>query len=222
MSNNILKYSFVVLVFLFLFVTTLSSQEVENKPNSIEFKDYMDSLIYSQNLENINILRIVELNGRQLPYKQLQPVAIYGKKVFKNDRQRRRYDKLVRDVKKAYPYAKLAGALLNKYEQELIGIEDEKLRKKYFKKAEKELKDQFEGELKNLTITQGRILIKLIDRETGDTSYDLVKQLRGNFSAFMWQSLARLFGSDLKSNYDAQGSEKEIEEIIWMIESGHL
>jgi len=82
------------------------------------------------------------------------------------------------------------------------------------------LKKEFEGQLKQLTVKQGRILIKLIDRETGKTSYDLVKQLRGSFSAWMWQGLAKLFGSDLKSEYDAKGEDRMIEVAIAQIENG--
>jgi len=84
------------------------------------------------------------------------------------------------------------------------------------------LKRQFESDLKNLSISQGRILIKLIDRETGNTSYELVKDLRGGFQAFMWQSLARLFGSNLKDQYDAQNEDQLIESIILQIERGEL
>ena len=88
------------------------------------------------------------------------------------------------------------------------------------KEAEKQLKREFEGQLKKLTVRQGRILIKLIDRETGKTSFELVKQLRGNFSAWVWQNLALLFDSDLKSEYDPNGSDKLIELAIAQIESG--
>jgi len=86
------------------------------------------------------------------------------------------------------------------------------------KRAEKELKKQFGEELKKLTITQGRILIKLVDRETGSSSYQLVKNMRGGLSAFMWQSLALMFNSSLKKEYDAKGDDKMIELIIHQIE----
>jgi hypothetical protein len=84
------------------------------------------------------------------------------------------------------------------------------------------VKNRFEGELTKLTITQGRILIKLIDRETQHTSYDLVKDLRGSFEAVFWQTLARLFGSNLKSTYDANGEDQMIEEIIMLIDYGMI
>ena len=87
---------------------------------------------------------------------------------------------------------------------------------------EADLKAEFEGELKKLTIKQGIILVKLIDRETGATSYDLIKSLRGSFSAFIWQSMARLFGSNLKLEYDPYGEDYMIEEIVQQLESGQI
>ncbi|HMC98331.1 MAG TPA: DUF4294 domain-containing protein, partial [Flavobacteriales bacterium] len=92
----------------------------------------------------------------------------------------------------------------------------------YVKLAEAELRAEFEGELKDLTVSQGRVLIKLVDRETGHTSYELVKELRGNFQAFIWQGLARLFGNDLKDEYDPFGDEAMIEAIVQRIERGEL
>ena len=86
----------------------------------------------------------------------------------------------------------------------------------------KELKSDFERDLKQLTITQGRILIKLIDRETGNTSYALVKELRGSLQAFFWQGLARLFGTNLKTEFDAAGEDAAIESIVQQIERGQL
>ena len=95
---------------------------------------------------------------------------------------------------------------------------DERVKKALVNKTEKEIKARFEGELKNLTINQGRILIKLIDRQTGNTSYVVLEELKGNLSAFFWQSLARLFGHNLKAHYDPNGEDAEIEKIIKTIE----
>ena len=121
-----------------------------------------------------------------------------------------------------YPYAEVAGEMLQDFDDTLQTIKSEVRRKKYMKKVEEELKAEFTGELKKLTIKQGIILVKLIDRETGNTSYDLIKQLRGSFSAFIWQSLARLFGSNLKLEYDPYGEDAMIEEIVQLIETGQI
>jgi hypothetical protein len=111
---------------------------------------------------------------------------------------------------------------MQQYEAQLNEIESDNERKKFLKKAEKELMQQFEGELTNLTISEGMILIKLIDRETGDTSFQLIQELKGNFSAWMWQGLARLFGHNLKNDYDAEGDELIIEEVVRRIENGEI
>lgn len=134
----------------------------------------------------------------------------------------KKYLKLRRDVLRAYPYAKVAARTLAYINDSSMHIKSERAKKKFIKETEDELKAKFEKDLKNLTYTQGRILIKLIDRETGNTSYALVKELRGSLQAFFWQSLARLFGSNLKSEYDAKGEDAMIESIVQAIERGEL
>lgn len=159
-------------------------------------------------------------DGDTVPVMRLAPQYVVSARIWKNKRAQKRYGRLVYNVKKVYPYAKLAGQKLEEYAIELEAIEDQRKRKKFLKKVEKELKEEYEGDLRKMTMTQGRILIKLIDRETGNTSYALVKDLRGSFSAFFWQSLARIFGQNLKNNYDPNGADKEIEEIVQLIEAG--
>ncbi len=168
------------------------------------------------------VLYGVIVNGDTLLLSSIDEVYIFPMRKFKSERDLRRYRRLIRNVKKAYPYAKLAKKKLDEIEANLLKLKTEKARKEYIKQVEKEIIDEYEDELKKLTITQGRILIKLIDRETGDTSYQLVKELRGSFSAFFWQALARLFGSNLKSEFDAQGEDKLINEIVILIENGQL
>lgn len=162
------------------------------------------------------------INGDTVPVVNMKTVHIKADRKFKNKREQRIYWKIKRDVKKVYPYAIIAEARLKEYNARLATMTDENERKRFMKKAEKELKAEFEGELKKLTINQGRILIKLIDRQTGETSYELVKTLRGSFSAFMWQSLAVLFGSNLKTEYDGKKEDKVIEDVIYLIESGEI
>ena len=116
----------------------------------------------------------------------------------------------------------LASAKLKYINDQVATMTNERQKKRFIKETEKELKDQFEQELKKLTVTQGRILIKLIDRETGNTSYALVKELRGTLQAFFWQGLARLFGENLKSEYDSAGEDQMIEQIVRQIETGQL
>ncbi len=152
----------------------------------------------------------------------LREVAIYSFRPPKNKRQARRTSRLIRNVKAAYPYARLAGIKLKEYEAILAGVDDKKERRKIMKQAEDELEEEFGDDLRDLTFSQGRILIKLVYRETGNSSYELVAELRGKFRAFFWQAFARVFGFNLKNEYDPEGEDAEIEFIVRMIEAGQL
>lgn len=178
---------------------------------SVSAQDQKDHVVCDAIIENGDTIPVVMLGNAVV-----SPSVVYNRKFQK------RYNRLQPKIVKAYPYAEAAGQLMQQYDAQLKEIEDEKDRKKFLKKAEKELMQQFEGELTNLTISEGMILIKLIDRETGDTSYELIQELKGNFSAWMWQGLARLFGHNLKNEYDAEGDELIIEEVVRRIENGEI
>ncbi len=156
---------------------------------------------------------IIKVNVRE--------VIIFPKK-FGSAREVADYQKLVRNVKKVYPYAKLASVTLKQMNDTLMSLKTDRQRKKFISQVDDRLQDKFGPELKKLSTTQGRILLKLIDRETGNTSYSLVKELKGSFSAFFWQGLARLFGHNLKARYDPKGEDKLIEQILVQIENGQL
>jgi len=172
--------------------------------------------------DTIVVTRTVIEDGDTIPNVTLSEVVILPKIEFKNRFQAWRYRKLVRDLKRVYPYAQLAKKKLDQMEKEFLELETEKERKKYIKTIEKQLMNEFGSELKKLTITQGRLLLKLIDRETGSTSYILLQELRGNFSAAFWQTIARIFGSNLKSEYDPDGQDRLIERIVLLIEHNQI
>lgn len=178
-----------------------------------------DSVLTTQ---DIYVARAIVIDGDTLWVADLDEVYIFPTKKFKNRRERRKYTRLIYNVKKAYPWAKLAGEKLAEVEVHMLSLETEKEQKDYMKVVEKELLKDYKEDLKKLTVTQGRILIKLVDRQTGDTSYELVRELRGKISAVFWQALARLFGSNLKSVYEAEGEDRLIEEIVVLIENGQL
>jgi hypothetical protein len=165
---------------------------------------------------------IIDENGDTLAVILLPEFVKFAPPQFKNAFQQRRYDRLVRNVKIAYPYAKLAGIRLIEYESELTSLSTEKERRDLMRRAEDQIRDEFEDDLKKLTFSQGWILLKLIDRETGHTSYDLVSEFRGKFRAFFWQAFARLFGFDLRITYDPDDADKDIEYIVRMIEAGAI
>ena len=130
--------------------------------------------------------------------------------------------RLANNVRKVYPYAKLAGAKMQEYDSVLANVSDKNERNRLMKQAEKEITDQYTEELKDLTITQGLILIRLIDRETGNTSYQVVQELRGKVRAFFYQGFARLWGYNLKTEYDPHNNpeDDEIETIMTLLERG--
>ena len=161
-------------------------------------------------------------NGDTMPHITTYTCVIVANKVFANKRDAIKWDKLKKDVKAAYPYAILARMKLAEMDSQLVLIKGEKERQAFNEKCEKELTAQFEADMRNLTYTQGKILFKLIDRETGSTTYQLIRERRGPFSAFMWQSVAFVFGNNLKAEYDPTGEDKQIEECVTLIELGLL
>ncbi len=134
----------------------------------------------------------------------------------------KKYNKLIRDVKKTYPYAKLAANKMKEYERIILATKTETERKQKMEEAELKLTKEFQDEIKKLTFKQGIILMKLIDRETGESSYAIIQELRGSFKAFFWQAFARLFGYNLKIKYDPLGDDKDIEQIVLQIERGEV
>ena len=152
----------------------------------------------------------------------LRDIYVFPKMKFKSKRQEEFYWRTVRDVKKALPYAKIVSSELIRVNTLLGDINKENERKRYLARYEKEIFKRYEPELRKLTLNQGRLLLKLIDRECNSTSYDLIKNYRGSVSAFFWQGVARIFGSNLKSEYDSKGNDKIVERVILLVEAGQL
>ncbi len=172
--------------------------------------------------EDVFMLESRVEKGDTIPHVLLGEIKIVPPWKFESKKEKRVYNRLVSNIKVTLPYARLAARKLHEINSELEQIEGKKERKAYLKKAEKKLFNQFEQPLRKLTFSQGRMLIKLIDRETGNTSYSLIKDYKGGFSAFFWQSVARLFGSNLKDDYDADQEDKMIEHIIVLIDNGQI
>lgn len=162
-------------------------------------------------------------DGDTIPQLVLPPVYIFPQLKFKNKSSEKFYWKTVRDVKRTLPYAKKIGVTLKEINAELEKIEDPKEKKKFMRSKEDVLIGQYEPELKKLTLSQGKMLIKLVDRECDQTSYELIKQYRGGARAFFWQGFARLFGANLKDSYDTDNEkDKIVERVITLVEAGQL
>ncbi len=155
-------------------------------------------------------------------HKNIKEIIILPERHFKNNRIERRYWRYAAKVKKVYPLAMEAKELLNKYEPVYNAIQDKQEKKKMMKDLEKELLSKHKEELKKWSISDGRILLKLINRETDRTPYSLIENFRGEFSAFFWQGVARIFKNDLKAGYDPDGEDEWLEEIVTMIELGYI
>ena len=148
---------------------------------------------------------------------QLNDIYILAFKEGTSKKEIRRKTRLFCNVLKVYPYARSAANILEEYDKMLAGL-PEKEQKALMKEAERKIKKQYTKEIERLTFSQGIILLKLVDRETGKTTYRIVDELRGAFTAFFYQTIARLFKYNLKENYDPNGADKEIEHIVRLIE----
>ena len=169
-------------------------------------------VVYAQILENGDTMLVVNL-----PEVDIDLMQRYNQ--ILETRSGRR---LALNVKKVYPYALTARELLHEYDSLLAKESSAAARRDLMKRAEDDLTARYTDELKKLNFSQGLILIRLIDRETGDSSYEVVQQLRGKFRAFFYQGFARLWGYDLKSEFDPHKNQEDddIETIIAMIERG--
>lgn len=166
---------------------------------------------------------LTEINGTDTLFlAYINDIWVFPRNNFKSIAQEKYFWKTVRDVKKALPYAKLVASELSRVNYTMMGMPNDKTRKKYLNEVEKEVFKKYEPELKKMTINQGRLLLKLIDRECDKSSFDLIKTYRGNVSAFFWQGVALVFGSNLKTGFDANDKDKVLERVILLVESGQL
>lgn len=160
--------------------------------------------------------------GDTIPCVQLGTVYIFKPMVFKNKRDMRRYYRLIRDVKKVLPIAnEVRTAIIETYEY-LQTLPDEEARQRHLKYMEKSIKQQYTPRMKKLTFSQGKLLIKLIDRQTNSTGFELVRAFLGPFRAGFYQAFAALFGASLKKQYDPEGEDALTERIVLLVESGQL
>lgn len=161
-------------------------------------------------------------NGDTVYLAYLHDVYVYPPLKFKNKKQERFYWRTMRDVKKTLPYAKMISRDMEFADEELAKIQDPKARRRWWKKYEKYLFQKYEQDFRGMYASQGQMLMKLMDRESDRTSYELIKQYRGKASANWWQFVAKLFKNDLKEEYDAQDKDKIVERVINLVEAGQL
>ena len=156
-------------------------------------------------------------DGDSIAVTHISPVRKYARKP-----DMRRYARLVRAVKRVYPIAEEAKVLMATMEDELLALPNKKQQKLYIKGIEKRLIREYTPVLKKMTIYDGRVLLKLIDRQTDDTAFDIIKEFRGGFEAGLWQALAKMFGNNLKTDYDPDKDDILLEQIVLLYEKGLL
>jgi len=157
-----------------------------------------------------------------IPVIHLPEIYVFPPMVFKNEKEKQQYTKLVNDVKKTLPYARMIyDTLIETYEY-IETLPNDKMRNAHLKRMEKELYNQYKPELKKLTLSQGKLLIKLVDRECNQTSYNLVSAYLGKLRASFWNVFAGMFGASLKSKYDPKGKDAQTERIVLLVERGQI
>ena len=160
--------------------------------------------------------------GDTIPSMRMPTLYVYKDLYFKNKKQQQEYNRLVRNVKKTLPIAKEVNrAIIETYEF-LQTLPDEKAREKHLSMVEKSIKEQYTPRMKQLTLAQGKLLIKLVNRETSSSSYELVKAFLGPFKAGFYQAFAAIFGASLKKEYHPEDEDALIERIIILVENGQL
>lgn len=153
---------------------------------------------------------------------RMQDIWVYPQMVFTSKKQERFYWKTVRDVKKTLPFAKELAIEMRVADQQLAMLPDDKARRKWWKQHEKYLFKKYENDFRRMTASQGQMLMKLMDRESDKTSYEIIKHYRGKASANFWQFVAKLFKNDLKEEYDASDKDRIVERVINLVETGQL
>lgn len=156
-------------------------------------------------------------NGDSIAVIHITPIRKYARKP-----DMRRYARLVRAVKRVYPIAEEAKVLMRTMESELLALPNKKQQKMYINGIEKRLIREYTPVLKKMTIYDGRVLLKLIDRQVDNTAYDIIKEFRSGFEAGLWQALAKMFGNNLKTDYDPEKDDLLLEQIVRLYEKGLL
>ena len=181
-----------------------------------------DTLMADTLLKPLHILKAATFDGQTYPHVELKEIIVTGKMPKGIRFDYRRHARLVYNVRRVYPYALIVRDEFGRINRLLETLPTERAKRDFLQSYEKDLLARYEGDMRRLTFTQGKILIKLIDRETSNTSYELIRQYRGKISAIFWQGIARIFGANLKSTYDPRGDDYLIEYIVREIEAGRL
>jgi len=163
-----------------------------------------------------------QYKGQTIPHVIFPTLPKYAPLQFKNEKERAEYNRLVYNVKLVLPWAKLAKITIIETYDYLETLPDKRARDEHMKKVEQGLKHQYGPALKKLTRSQGRLLVKLVNRECNQTGYAITKAFIGSFKANLYQSIAWMFGNSLNKKYDPEGDDRYTERVVRMVEAGLL
>lgn len=161
-------------------------------------------------------------DGDTIPSLNIPTIYVFKPLKFRNDKERTEYYRLVRNVKKVYPISREINRTIIETYEYLQTLPNEKARQRHIKRVEKGLKEQYTPRMKKLSFAQGKLLIKLVDRQSSQSSFELVKAFMGPFKAGFYQTFAALFGASLKKEYDPEGEDKLTERVVLLVENGQL
>ncbi len=215
METNMRK----TLVILLLCVCSLASWAQKREHiNPEDRKVMMDSPTYVPMVKVGKAL----VDGDSIQYMEMNNVYVYPQPTFKDEKQRQQYNRLVYNVKKVLPIAKECHDIIIETYEYLQTLPDKKARDEHLKLVEEDIKRTYTPRMKKLTYSQGKLLIKLVDRECNSTSYGLIQAILGPVKAGFYQAFAWLYGASLKKQYDPKGKDRLTERVVRMVESGQL
>ncbi len=168
--------------------------------------------------DTIRVSGCIETNGDTIPCSFLPDVTVYSKMTAKQRRYQAEWTRLRNAVYVTYPYAVKASIIMNQINAQLAGVTDKAKRKAIIRSREKDIKSQFADKITQLSVYQGKVLMKLIYRQTGNNCYEIIDEYKGSFNAAFYQTIAVIFGSSLKQNYDANGDDRAMELIVRDVE----
>jgi len=168
--------------------------------------------------DTVKVHGCIEVTGDTIPCSWLPYVYVYGRLTAKQRRLQVEWTRLRNAVYVTYPYAVRASVIINQINAQLVGVTDKAKRKAIIRSREKDMKTQFADKVTALSVYQGKVLMKLIDRQTGNNCYEIIDEYKGSFNAAFWQTVAVIFGSSLKQNYDPNGDDKAMESIVQDVE----
>ena len=198
--------------------TTCASAQEEQRLTAEQVLAEMDSPSFVPTVKVGKVLH----EGDSIQYMEMNNVYVYPQLTFKNKKQAQAYMRLVTNVKKVLPLAKEAKQLLYETTEVLEAIPTQEAKEEHMKKVESEIFKTYKPKMKKLTYSQGKLLIKLIDRECHSSSYEMIQAFMGPFRAGFWQVFAWSFGASLKKGYDAEGVDRLTERVVLMVESGQI